>query len=144
MTKLKVFVVRGLPGSGKSTLARSLTSTVVEADDYFQTETGYKFNSSELKLAHDQCYLRFCDHLQRGEPRVAVSNTFTQLWEMQRYLDAAFEMYYQVYICEPKTPWCRDVQICFEKCIHRIPLEKVQQMHDRWEEPNPSWIVTHV
>lgn len=58
----KLVLVRGLPGSGKSTLAREMiASGTAEA----------------ATLA-----------LWSGKT-VVVSNTFTKLWEMQPYLDAA-------------------------------------------------------
>lgn len=50
----------------------------------------YDFNPKLLKNAHDWCYNEVVDVL-RNDPKetVSVANTFTRVWEMQRYIDYA-------------------------------------------------------
>ena len=79
-----LYIVRGVPGSGKSTFAQSLDCPVFEADQYFiDSETGeYKFDGSKIKLAHNWCKLRVEQSMEDDSQKIAVSNTFTQEWEM--------------------------------------------------------------
>jgi len=86
----KLILVRGLPGSGKSTLAAMLPGTHVEADDFFIVNGEYKFDGSRIGEAHGWCLSKCREALERGED-VVVSNTFTRLWEMRPYIDAATE-----------------------------------------------------
>lgn len=122
----KLILIRGLPGSGKSTLARSLRYYInVEADTYFLNDEGdYIFDSTKIKEAHAWCladtelnltYLR----------SVAVSNTFTQMWEMQPYIDLAKKLYIPFHVVECKGNF---------GSIHGVPQEVIERMKSRWEE----------
>ena len=87
-----LYIIRGLPGSGKSTLAKRLAQFPISADDYFTKFYGEGFFKPELlKEAREWCLLCVKEDM-KNEGIVAVANTFTQMWEMQPYLDAAKEM----------------------------------------------------
>ncbi len=135
----KLFIVRGLPGSGKTTwaLERSLTipgSVIAEADQFFTNpETNeYNYNPELLKTAHAWCYKKVERNL-RDNRTVFVANTFTRLWEFEKYIKLA-----------------KDLGIEFEviSCIsefqntHGVPDEVVKKMKDRWEEyEDEGWAV---
>lgn len=121
----KLILIRGLPGSGKSTLAKSLVDFHhVEADEYFVGLDGYKFEASEVKYAHAWCQHHAINALKMGR-NVVVSNTFTQRWEMQPYIDAAkaLGIVSQVITCHGE--W---------ENVHGVPAKKIEQMRARWEE----------
>lgn len=81
-----LFIVRGLPGSGKTTFAKQLTSNVFEADHFFYDENCvYKFDPSKIKDAHQDCQDNVKYAMESNIPKIAVSNTFTQEWEMSPY-----------------------------------------------------------
>lgn len=93
----KLILVRGLPGSGKSTFAEmyllGATDAIrVEADDYFYKinpntdEVEYNFDASQLPMAHKYCKDVVEQHMMKGTSTIAVSNTFTQEWEMDTYV----------------------------------------------------------
>ena len=134
MTK-KLYIVRGLPGSGKSTFALNLVGSdflVCEADKYFMVEGEYKFDGSKLKDAHESCrnlvetYMK--DSLMNDQfyREIAVSNTFTQAWEMQPYLDLAKQYGYMVFtvIVENRHGGVNQ---------HGVPDEALTRMKDRFE-----------
>lgn len=133
----KLTIVRGLPGSGKTTYAEKMTTELVEerglrvchyeADQFFTDPvTGqYRFNPKLISQAHTWCFVNaiksLCD-----ECDVVVSNTFTQLWEMERYLKIAeFVPGTEVEVVEIWTQY---------ESIHDVPAEKQAQMRRRWEQ----------
>lgn len=84
-------LISGIPGSGKSTLARNLIGGLnkkchhYEADQYFETSNGYKFNANKLNVAHNICQINTKNSLAEGICTI-VSNTFTQDWELKPYI----------------------------------------------------------
>ena len=87
-----IYLVRGIPGSGKSTFAKQLTSNVFEADHYFYDNDGnYNFIASEIKEAHKECQQFVGYAMESNTPKIAVSNTFTQEWELQPYYELAIK-----------------------------------------------------
>ena len=124
MTKL--VIVRGLPGSGKSTYARSLQMAHYEADQFFELDWGeYKFDIKLIGPAHDWCYGNVVRALRTGHDTV-VSNTFTQLWELDKYLAIPLLLdNVKVEVVEMKTQY---------ESVHGIPEASFKRMADRWEE----------
>lgn len=133
MTK-KLYIVRGVPGSGKSTLALNLVGhdfLVCEADKYFMVDGEYRFDASKLKDAHEACrnqvetYMK--DSLVNDQfyPEIAVSNTFTQEWEMQPYFDLAKQYGYMVFSIIVENRHGGSNQ-------HNVPAEAIQRMKDRF------------
>ena len=131
----KLYIVRGLPGSGKSTFALELVGSdflVCEADKYFMVDGEYKFDGSKLKEAHESCrnlvetYMK--DSLVNDQfyREIAVSNTFTQEWEMQAYIDLAKQYGYMVFtvIVENRHGGVNQ---------HGVPDEALTRMRDRFE-----------
>ena len=123
-----LYIVRGLPGSGKSTFAQSLDCPVFEADQYFiDSETGeYKFDGSKIKLAHNWCKLRVEHSMEDGLQKIAVSNTFTQEWEMDAYYELAKQYGYRVFslIVENRHGGVNE---------HGVPEDKLELMKNRFE-----------
>jgi predicted kinase len=127
-------LLRGLPGSGKSTFALNLVGhdfLVCEADKYFMVDGEYKFDGSKLKEAHESCrtmvetYMK--DSLVNDQfyREIAVSNTFTQEWEMQPYFDLAKQYGYMVFSIIVENRHGGENQ-------HGVPAEAIQRMKDRF------------
>ena len=130
-----LFLVRGLPGSGKTSFASAIWNdyAVFEADKFFYDKEGnYNFDPSKLKEAHAWCKneveSRMIEHQnnQQYYPEIAVSNTFTQEWEMEDYFKLAEKYEYKV------------VSLILEnrhgsQNVHGVPDEKLQIMKDRFE-----------
>jgi predicted kinase len=122
-----LYIVRGIPGSGKSTFAKQLTSNVFEADHFFYDEKCvYKFDPSKIKDAHQDCQDNIRHAMQSNIPKIAVSNTFTQEWEMEPYFILAKEYGYGVFtvIVENRHGG---------KNIHGVPDDKIELMKDRFQ-----------
>ena len=105
MNKVLV-LVRGIPGSGKSTFANLVWNNyaICEADKFFHDKEGnYNFDPSKLKQAHEWCQNEVETKMKDNQnnpqfyPEIAVSNTFTQEWEMQAYFDLAKKYDYKVF-----------------------------------------------
>lgn len=128
----ELYLIRGLPGSGKSTLAKSIANIFIEADQYFVDVNGeYKFEPSQLKNAHNYCYAQTQAWMktngnQINADKIAVSNTFTQEWEMSQYFELAKRYGYRVHtiIVENRHNGTNE---------HKVPEEKIEQMKNRFE-----------
>lgn len=137
MSEKILYIVRGVPGSGKSTFAKRLVGDdflVCEADKYFvDKETGeYNFDFTKIKDAHKFCqdtvetYMKDSLVNDNFYREIAVSNTFTQEWEMDRYYELAKQYDYKVFsiIVENRHNGINE---------HGVPEDKIQIMKDRFE-----------
>lgn len=124
-----ITIIRGLPGSGKSTLARQLAGTRedalhVEADQFMVGQDGqYHFDPARLKECHGKCFDAAHQGLRQGK-HVIVSNTSTQRWEYQPYLDLAAHHKVPVQVLEVHGTFGN---------VHGVPADKVEAMRQRWE-----------
>ena len=130
-----LFLVRGLPGSGKTSFASAIWNdyAVCEADKFFYDKEGnYNFDPSKLKEAHAWCKneveSKMIEHQnnQQYYPEIAVSNTFTQEWEMEDYFKLADKYGYKV------------VSLIIEnrhggQNVHGVPEDKLQIMKNRFQ-----------
>lgn len=128
----KLTLIRGLPGSGKSTYAQKMLVPHYEADQFFLMADGkYVFDAKLLKVAHEWCFASAVRALRQGHD-VVVSNTFTQLWELNKYLELRQVIPdLDIEIIEMKTQYGN---------IHDVPEDKLKQMADRWEDISEACI----
>ena len=113
-------------GSGKSTFAKQLTANVFEADHYFYDNDGnYNFIASEIKDAHKECQDNVRIAMESSIPKIAVSNTSTQEWEMEPYFELAKKYGYKVFtiIVENRHGGTN---------VHNVPEDKIEQMKNRF------------
>ena len=135
MIPKELILLRGLPGSGKSTLANTITNefSICEADKFFVDKEGnYNFDATKLSQAHKWCReqveIRMSDNGMNEQfyPKIVVSNTFTQEWEMDEYYKLAEKYGYKVFsiIVENRHGGVNQ---------HGVPTEKLEQMKNRFE-----------
>ena len=120
---MNLYLIRGLPGSGKSTYARRIGCFHVEADMYHCRNGEYAFDICRQKLAHAWCFRLAADAMSNGLD-VVVSNTFTQRWEMQPYIDHANITGHNVKIIRMTNDY---------GTVHNVPELTKQKMRDRFE-----------
>jgi predicted kinase len=122
-----LYIVRGIPGSGKSTFAKTLTENHVEADMYFLDDRSvYVFDATKLKDAHKWCQTIVEEWMESEQEKIAVSNTFTQEWEMETYFEMAKKYDYIVFtiVVENRHNGLNQ---------HSVPEDKIQIMKDRFD-----------
>ena len=122
-----LYIVRGIPGSGKSTFAKTLGGQHYEADMFFIDEDGnYKFDGTKIKDAHKWCQSFVETDMMLEYPKIVVSNTFTQEWEMKPYMDLAKEHGYKVFTIVVENRHGGNN-------VHNVPEDKIEQMANRFE-----------
>jgi len=128
----QLIIVRGLPGSGKSTFAKTYfylreNRLHLEADMYHVNNNGvYVFETSKIRDSHEWCYNTTRIMLTHGKD-VIVSNTFTQLWEMEKYIN----------FCNNVTPKIDFKVYRMTKNygnIHGVPQVTLDKMAARFED----------
>ena len=122
-----LYIVRGIPGSGKSTFAKTLGGQHYEADMFFIDEEGnYQFDATKIKDAHQWCQGFVKSDMILEYPKIVVSNTSTQEWEMKPYFDMAKEYGYTVFsvVVENRHGG---------KNTHGVLEDKIEQMCNRFE-----------
>ena len=133
----KLVIYRGLPGSGKTLAANLLVQMYgavnLATDDYYMVGDNYLWDAAKIGQAHIWNQWR-CDQAMRaGIENIAISNTNTTWKEIKPYVSMAMNYGYDIMIIEPTTSWKYDVNECFKKNTHKVPLESIQRMRDRWE-----------
>jgi predicted kinase len=122
-----IYLVRGIPGSGKSTFAKTLGGEHYEADMFFIDGNGeYKFDGSKIKLAHEWCQDMVYMDMIKEIPKIVVSNTFTQEWEMRPYFEMAKNYGYKVFSVVVENRHGGTNQ-------HEVPEEILTKMCERFE-----------
>ncbi|UUZ77437.1 hypothetical protein LP414_09555 [Polaromonas sp. P1(28)-13] len=94
-----------------------------EADMFFVVNGQYRYDASRIRDAHRWCQLMTRQALAKGE-KVVVSNTFTQLREMEPYLT----MTKNIRVVEATGKW---------QNRHGVPGQMLERMAQRWE-PLPA------
>jgi len=120
----KLIIVRGLPGSGKSTVAKSFGLFHVEADMFFMHDGVYDWDAGRVSKAHRWCADMVRTAMINGSD-VAVSNTFTQKWELQNYIEIASQYNYDVRVIRCIADFGN---------VHSVPAEALAKMKARFED----------
>ena len=98
---------------------------------FYMVDGEYKFDGSKIKEAHNWCQncvntAMILNTTAGLNENIVVSNTFTQEWEMQAYLDLAKQYGYMVFtvIVENRHGGVNQ---------HGVPDEALTRMRDRFE-----------
>jgi len=123
----ELILIRGITGSGKSTYAKDCYPRHIhlEADMFFINEDGeYRYDPHMIKYAHEWCFQTAAILLRNGKS-VVVSNTFTRIWEMEKYIYVAKKVGINFNVIRMNNEF---------KNTHNVPNDVIQSMKDRFED----------
>lgn len=137
MYKRVLYIVRGLPGAGKSTIARMIAmqegAGFYEADMYFDTPEGYKFDPQLLPTAHKWCQDAARHDMIMSRRAIVVANTCVRPWEMEPYIKMASEYRYHVQVVTVQA-YGADAADLAERTVHGVPVAAIQNMIEAWRD----------
>jgi len=122
-------VVRGVPGCGKTTFAEMIAGfngQVFETDEYFETDSGYDFDPSELGEAHEWCKRQVEEAMQDGVQTVVLANTSSCVWEFIDYYRMAAENGYRPHAVVKENRHGSE-------SVHGVPNNVCNKMRNRFE-----------
>ncbi|XP_063410923.1 2',3'-cyclic-nucleotide 3'-phosphodiesterase-like [Mytilus trossulus] len=139
-----MFIMRGVSGSGKSTLVKLIgniyrDSRICSADQYFMKNGEYRFDKSNLSIAHEKCDEKAKKACLNGVPVVVIDNTNVKRWEMSSYLALAFTNNYPVVVVQPRTPWSKDADKLAELNSHGVTSDIIRQKLRSFEDVAPLY-----
>lgn len=134
-----LIVVRGLPGSGKSHKAKKIALmnnfnkvTIRTTDDFFMVDGEYVFDHTKIGLYHQMNQDQVMKDMEDNTNLIIVPNTFTVLWEFQKYIKLCQTYNYSMIITESDAEWKFDVDECHNRNTHGVPLDTIEAMKSRW------------
>ncbi len=99
---------------------------------YFRNMDGeYIFDPKHLPHAHQWCRDRVFTTLNSGDAVVIVSNTFSQMWELQPYIDMARDFNAKLTILTVETTLTDDELAA--RNSNDCPVEAISRVRNRWE-----------
>lgn len=93
----------------------------------------YLWHPDMIRESHHVNKIKCKRAMELGIEDIIVDNTNTTWKEILPYVELAKAFGYDVEIMEPDTAWKFDVSECFKRNTHKVPLESIQKMFDRWE-----------
>lgn len=142
----RMVILRGVSGAGKSRVASYLRKaawplevTVASGDDHFTLLDGrYRFNGSELGVAHKRCYRKVLDAALQCNDLIVVDNTNVTMVEIAPYGRLGEALDYNVSVvtvcCEPMAAVQRNVHgVSEEKILSTLSRIRNERLSSWWE-----------
>ena len=127
VTRKTIFLIRGHPGSGKTSIGHIIApGACYAADDWFEAEArrkdstyGEVWTPQMLDVAHQWCFDQVEIAVNMRCNRVAVTNTFQTLKQIEPYRELAEKNRYTLFVLRCEND--------FEN-IHDVPKHQVEKM----------------
>lgn len=117
-----MYLIRGLPHSGQEFVGIRLAAETYSLDSFIDKEN---FTSAAMKGAHEALFNAVLDTVKGGPDDVAVCATFSQPWEMERYVDLADANGMRVCVITAENDYRSDYK-------QVVPLASIQRTARRW------------
>ena len=145
-------IIRGLSGVGKSSLAKQIvnnhsnySTAIHETDSFFYDEQGnFKIIPSKMGEFHQKNFENFSKSIEDNVWVVINSNTNTQLWEYNQYVEKAVEHGYSIMILDLYDGGMTNDEL-HKRQTHDFPIEKYDVVRSYYErnyaslDPRKPW-----
>lgn len=132
----KLYIMVGIPGSGKSTFIKTLPNPVIcSADHWFEKSGEYKFDPSQLYVAHRSCQNKCQDSMLQSKPLIVVDNTNLTDKERKPYEDMAEKNGYEIIyiVFEPDK---KNIKKYAKRNLHGVDAAKLEVMIEKYRPPS--------
>lgn len=134
-----LIIVRGLPGAGKTTIAKLLAqlpnTMAIATDEYPGLYLDGVYQNHLQKISHEWCFESVRTWMENGLERIIIHNTFTQVFYMQQYLEAAKEHDYAVHIIHSEAVL---IDSLLAQSEHDVPTAVLESMAEKFEPFRPA------
>ena len=105
----------------------------VAADDFFMDEEGsYKFDLTRLPEVHEECQETVHRRMHDGYSVIVVHNTFSQRWEMEKYIRMARDNKYKLVVVDLFNAGL-SIDELVARGTHDVPYAAIHAMWERWQ-----------
>lgn len=128
----------GLPSSGKTTLSKNLllghfgSQVYLSTDDLLTRSGKYLWSGQTCYLGHKLLQELFKEAIKLDTGLIIIDNTNLKFKDIQVYVENT-PSHYEIEVVEPQTEWRYNIQECFKRGSHAVPLETLQRMLDSKE-----------
>jgi len=134
-----IYVIRGVPGVGKKHLIADLEIdnldefAVCDRNQYFITNTTYKFRGEELSHAEQSCRIKLLDSIKNNIKNIYILGYFNELWMYQEYRKLAEMTNYKFKVIE--IPCLDEDQLSYfnSRAKHKTPFSKSKKCFNNWQ-----------
>ena len=144
----QLFIMRGLPGSGKSTIAQLLldglhhrpsdgtrvgpATRLLSADDLRIVDGVYQFLPDLEPYLWEEFERLFHEAIKEQVESIIIDNTNLRPLHYEMYKQEAIEA---GYIVHEIIVGDFDVEACFKRTIHEVPIDKIEDMKKAFRFP---------
>ena len=133
----QLFILRSIPGSGKSTIAKIIANglqnaIILSADDLRMVDGNYQFIPEYETYVWEEFLNQFEKAINDETENIIIDNTNLQQIHYEDYKTLAIE---NGYIVHEIIVGDFDIDTCYKRCSHDVPLDKIKLMKEAFSFP---------